>query len=59
MLKAKAVHDINLLVQFTLSDFNCALLGTVVLLCCTEWGIKISHISRGHCAGSSGDREVG
>ena len=25
----------------------------------TGWGIKISHISRGHCAGCSGGREVG
>jgi hypothetical protein len=25
----------------------------------TEWGIKISHISRGHCADCSGGREVG
>ena len=25
----------------------------------TEWGIKISHFSKGHCAGCSGGREVG
>jgi hypothetical protein len=25
----------------------------------TEWGIKISHVSKGHCAGCSGGREVG
>jgi len=34
MLKVKAFHEINLLVQYTVSGFNCALLGTVMLLCC-------------------------
>ena len=29
------------------------------LLLLYRWGIKISNISKGHCAGCSGDREVG
>jgi len=33
LLKVKAFHKINLLVQYTVSGFNCALLGTVVLCC--------------------------
>ena len=30
-----------------------------VYLLYTEWGIKISDFSKGHCAGCSGSREVG